>query len=135
VPNEVERDAPTQRNRRDRPERIPDVSQGLLDAEGGKDYPCNHRQVQQAVGVSRQPCPLLSLRRREPPLGIQRDEVEVRSPQGCGERDPENDGDEYSYPERQPRGPDAGRHDRLAQGYDDYEAVALHEVPSVDPEA
>jgi hypothetical protein len=87
VPEEVERDTPAQRHGRDRPERAPDVGQGLLDAEGDEDYPRNHRQVQQAVGVS-----------------------------------------------RQPRGPDAYGHDRLAQGYDDYEAVAHHEVPSVDLE-
>ena len=51
----------------------------------------------------------------------------------CSERTP--DGDDHSRSERQPRDPNASRHDRLAQRYDDHEAVALGEVPRVDPEA
>ena len=57
------------RHGRDSPQWIPDVAEGLLDAEGGEDDPCHHRQVQVAVGVSRQPRPLLSPRGGEPPLG------------------------------------------------------------------
>jgi len=91
--------------------------------------------VQVAAGVTRQLRPLLSLRRREPPLGGWHDTVEVGLLQGCGERDPEHGGDDYLRPKRHPRSPYPDRHDRLVQGYDDHEAVALSQVPGVDPEA
>ena len=38
-------------------------------------------------------------------------------------------------PSPTPRSPHPNRHDRLAQGYDHHEAVALGDVPRVDPEA
>src|SRR3712207_8267444 len=41
----------------------------------------------------------------------------------------------YPSPERQARSADAYGHYRLAQGYDHYEAVSLHEVSRVDSEA
>jgi hypothetical protein len=51
VPEEVERDAATERHGRDRPQRLSDVGQSLLDAEGGEDYARHHRKVQVAVGL------------------------------------------------------------------------------------
>src|SRR5215204_1781999 len=68
VPEQVEGDPATQCYGRDRPQRIPDVREGLLYAQSDEDDPCYHWQVQVAVGVARKPRPLLSLRRREPPL-------------------------------------------------------------------
>jgi len=56
-------------------------------------------------------------------------------PQGCCERDPHHDGDDYPCTEHHPRDPNACSHDGLAQRYDDHEAVAFGEVACVDPEA
>src|ERR671917_1580898 len=60
MPEKVEGDPATQCYGRDRPKRIPDVREGLLDAQSDEDYPCYHRKVQVAVGVARQPRSLLS---------------------------------------------------------------------------
>src|SRR5215210_5810869 len=131
----IKGDAAAQRYSRDSLQGIPDVGQGLLDAQSNQDDAGYHRQVQVAVGVSRKPRPLLPLRCGEPTPGDQHNEVEVGPPEGGGERDPEHAGDHDPYPDRQPRGPDTERHDRLAEGYDHYEAVALHEMLRVNPEA
>ena len=53
-PQEVEGDAGEQREGRHQLERVIDVAECLLQAEGEEDDPGDHREVQVRVGVSRE---------------------------------------------------------------------------------
>ena len=104
------------------------VGDRRLQAEGDEDDPGDHQQVDVGVGVAGE----LVLRPpdlgfAEPPGRDQGDDVEVGPPERRGEEDAEHGGG--ADPEVEGAGgADPDRDDRLAEGDDDDQAVALGEV-------
>ena len=99
-----------------------------LHAEREQDDPGDHRQVEVRVEVARQHRSLLARRVGQPGLVDVDGPVEVRPPQGGGDDDSKDRGRDPGGVERQPFGADPDRHDRLSDGDDHDQPVALHEV-------
>ena len=99
-----------------------------LHAEREQDDPRHHRQVQVGIEVAREQGPFLAGRFGQPRLGDVDDPVEVRPPQRGGNDDAEQGGRDRARIERDSRGSDADRDDRLSQRDDHDQPVALDEV-------
>ena len=110
-------------------EGVIDVCEGLLEAEGRQHDARHHREVQVRVRVPCEHVARAPFRRQGQASCVhERDDVEVRPPQGGGEADPEHRRRDHAGGEIDP-GTDTQRDDRLAERQDDDQAVALGEVP------
>ena len=119
-------------------QRIVDVLERLLDPERDQDDPGDHQEVQVRVGVARHLVLLAADRRAlQPPRRDQGDDVEYIHHMRRREPDADHGGHALADAERLPDA-DPDRDDRLAQGDDHDQAVALgevagHELPALEP--
>nr|WP_245598523.1 hypothetical protein [Glycomyces arizonensis] len=108
---------------------------GVLDPRGEHDDAEQHRNERVRESVEDLPDPLhLVARLGQRLLGPRHLVDEQRPPQAGGDGEAEDRREEQIAVERQPRGPDADGHHRLAEGDDDDQAVALGDVPRVQGE-
>src|SRR5215210_2015571 len=121
-------------HRGNRLERLVDVEEGLLHAECQQHYPRDHREVQVAVGVARDPEPALAFRLSEVALGDKRDNIEVRPPEREGD-DQAQEGRGHGPGVELAVQPGADRDDRLPEGDDQDQREALREMARRHAEA
>ena len=128
VGEQVERCAAEQRDRRDQLERVLDVLERLLHAERDQHDPGDHREVQERVGVARDPVLLAArLRRCRAVARPRARRRRSRATTSRRPRRPERGGGDDAGVDACP-GADADRDDRLAERDDDDQPVALGEV-------
>ena len=135
VGGKVEREAAGQANCRNDLERLVDVGERRLHAEREQDDPGDHRQVEVRVQVARQHRSLFARRVGQPGLVDVDGPVEVRPPEGGGDDDSEDRGRDPGGVEWQAFRADPDGDDRLSDGDDHDQPVALHEVLRRDPPA
>ena len=107
----------------------------LLQAECEQHDARDHRQVEIAVVVACESRTRRAARLRKLTLRADGVDVEVRPPERGDYDDAEDGGRDDAGRERNARGADADRDDRLAEGDDDDEAEALGEVRRRDAPA
>ena len=105
-----------------------------LEAEGEEHDAGDHRQVEVAVGVQREPVQLEARRLYEPPPREDRGHVEVEPPERRDDDDSERRRHEYSRIQLE-AGAEADGDDRLAERDQDDQPVPLGEVLGRDPPA
>ena len=128
VGGHVQRQTSAEADRRDDPQRLVDMAEGLLHAEREEDDAEDHRHVEVRVQVEREPRAIGTVRVGDPGLRHVDDPVEVRPPQGRSDDHPEHGGRDPGRIQRQPGRADADRDDRLSEGDDDDQPVTLDEV-------
>jgi hypothetical protein len=137
VGEQVHGGAAEQCRSRDRPELVADVGQRGLQPEGHEHDAGDHRVVQVGPRVSGQRVLVTTRWRRGQSLGgDDGHRVEVGPPHRREDGHSDDGGDHHAGGDAA-FGPDPDRHDRLAEGDDDEQAVALgevlrHELPSAD---
>ena len=117
-----------------RVERLTDVADRRLEAEGEEDDAGDHQQVEVAVGVQGEPVQLDALRLHEPPPREDRGYVEVEPPERRDDDDCERGGQQHSRIQLE-AGAEADGDNRLAEGDQDDEPVPLGEVLRRNPPA
>jgi hypothetical protein len=103
------------------------VAERRLEAEGEEHDAGDHRQVEVAVRVQREPVQLEAARLHEPRAREDRGHVEVEPPERGDDDDAERSRHDHSRCELEP-GSDADRNDRLAERDQDDQPVPLGEV-------
>ena len=111
-----------------------DVAERGLEPEGEEHHAGDHRQMEVAVGVQREPVQLQACRLHEPSPRDDRSHVEVEPPERGDDDDPEGRRHDYSRIQLE-AGPDADGDDRLAERDQDDQPVPLGEVLGRDPPA
>ncbi len=104
------------------------MREGRLHAERKQDDPRHHRQVKVGEQVAGEHGALLALGLHQARQADVYRPVEVRPPQGAGHGDAQQRGRDGPGIQRQPGGADADGHDRLSEGDDDDQPMALDEV-------
>src|SRR4029453_6382494 len=132
VREEVERDAATEPHCGHRVELVADVAKSRLEAESEEDDAGDHREVEIAVRVAREPCLLDTGRLPEPRPREDRGHVEVEPPERRDDDDREPRGDDDSRRQLE-AGTDAARNDRLAQGDEEDKTGRLPARPGRTP--
>src|SRR4029450_10182212 len=111
------------------------VADGVLEAGGQGDDAEQHDQVPVAERLDGDPAAPGVGDGGQGPLGAGVVAAEVRPPQAGGEQQPEHGHGGQGQVDGEVGGADADGHDRLAQGDDHHQAVALDEMGRGDPEA
>ena len=132
--SQVEGGAAAERHRGHRVERLTDVAERRLEAEGEEDDAGNHRQVEVAVGVQREPVQLQALRLHQPPPCEDRGHVEVEPPERRDHNDSERRRHDHSRIQLE-AGAEADGDYRLAERDQNDQRVPFGEVLGRDPPA
>jgi hypothetical protein len=134
VREEIQRGTAAERDGGHRVEPLTDVVDRRLEAEGEEHDAGNHRQVEVAVGVQREPVQLEARRLHEPPPREDRSHVEVEPP----ERRHNNDSERRRHDDSRIQleaGAEADGDDRLAKRDQNDQPVPFGEVLRRDPPA